>query len=230
MGIKEVLYQMLLKIVRAPDPRKCRHSFSQEGEDMILAGLMEGISFGCYVDVGAHHPTRFSNTYHFYLKGWRGINIDPEPRLRGLFKKTRPGDIFEEAAVGHEEEILFHRYSESACNCCGKGWSEEEMGAWGIRKIESVSVRMKPLSKILSSHWPSGKQIDFLNVDVEGGDLQVLETNDWVKYPCHFVVVEDLGSFDIEKTMASPLTLFMRGLGFKPVAKTVRNIFFEKKQ
>ena len=52
-------------------------SYSQEGEDMVLARYLEGQKNGFYVDVGAHHPFRFSNTYHFYLKGWHGVNIDP---------------------------------------------------------------------------------------------------------------------------------------------------------
>ena len=53
--------------------------YSQEGEDMILGKIFSGQKHGFYVDVGAHHPLRFSNTYLFYLKGWRGINIDAMP-------------------------------------------------------------------------------------------------------------------------------------------------------
>jgi len=48
-------------------------SYSQEGEDMILRRIFERQSTGFYVDVGAHHPKRFSNTYFFYKKGWSGI-------------------------------------------------------------------------------------------------------------------------------------------------------------
>ena len=53
-----------------------RYSFSQEGEDLLIDRMFDGQSVGFYVDVGAHHPTRFSNTYLLYLRGWRGINID----------------------------------------------------------------------------------------------------------------------------------------------------------
>jgi len=68
-------------------------SYSQEGEDMILRRLFEKQLTGFYVDVGAHHPKRFSNTYFFYKQGWHGINIDAMPGSMKLFEKIRPRDI-----------------------------------------------------------------------------------------------------------------------------------------
>ncbi|MDX9799068.1 MAG: hypothetical protein RBT05_09445 [Bacteroidales bacterium] len=68
-------------------------SFSQEGEDMLLSKLFELNEKGFFVDIGAHHPIRFSNTYKLYLKGWRGINIDAMPNSMDLFKKYRSEDI-----------------------------------------------------------------------------------------------------------------------------------------
>jgi hypothetical protein len=61
--------------------------YSQEGEDLIASRLFPNQSTGFYVDIGAHHPTRFSNTYLLYTKGWRGINIDPLPGSKELFDK-----------------------------------------------------------------------------------------------------------------------------------------------
>ena len=69
-------------------------SYSQEGEDMILRRLFEKQKTGFYVDVGAHHPKRFSNTFFFYKKGWSGINIDAMPNSMRLFDKIRPRDIY----------------------------------------------------------------------------------------------------------------------------------------
>ncbi len=68
-------------------------SYSQEGEDMILARLFENQQNGFYIDVGAHHPQRFSNTYFFYKKGWRGINVDAMLGSMKLFNKIRSRDI-----------------------------------------------------------------------------------------------------------------------------------------
>ena len=67
--------------------------YSQNGEDLILNRFLENKKNGFYIDIGAHHPIRFSNTYLFYKKGWRGINIDAMPGSMDLFNKIRSRDI-----------------------------------------------------------------------------------------------------------------------------------------
>jgi hypothetical protein len=84
-------------------------SYSQEGEDRILLRPFENCKDGFYVDVGAHHPTRYSNTYLFYRMEWSGINIDAAPGSMNLFKKKRPRDINLEVAISdREEELTFY--------------------------------------------------------------------------------------------------------------------------
>ena len=83
-----------------------KKSYSQEGEDMILQRLFEKQKTGFYVDVGAHHPRRFSNTYFFYKKGWCGINIDAMPNSMKRFNRSRPRDINIEKAISENEKIL----------------------------------------------------------------------------------------------------------------------------
>jgi len=96
---------------------KFRNSFSQEGEDMILQRIFSGKNDGFFVDVGAHHPTRFSNTYLFYLKGWRGINIDAAPGSMTAFRKVRPADINIECPVSDKSDIAtFYIFNEPALN------------------------------------------------------------------------------------------------------------------
>ncbi|MDO8518314.1 MAG: SAM-dependent methyltransferase, partial [bacterium] len=67
-------------------------TYAQFGEDWVLAELFTDTPRGRYVDVGAHHPKRYSNTYLLYKKGWHGVNIDPNPHTIELFAKARPGD------------------------------------------------------------------------------------------------------------------------------------------
>jgi hypothetical protein len=74
---------------RFNDPHAIK-SYSQEGEDMILRRIFEGQEKGFYVDVGAHHPRRFSNTYYFYKLGWAGVNLEPNPDALIAFKADRP--------------------------------------------------------------------------------------------------------------------------------------------
>ena len=96
-------------------------SYSQEGEDLILKRLFDGQKKGLYVDVGAHHPKRFSNTYLFYKMGWRGINIDAMPGSMEKFKEVRPEDINIEAAISDKDELLtYYIFNESALNTFSK--------------------------------------------------------------------------------------------------------------
>ena len=99
-------------------------SYSQEGEDMILKRFFEGKQRGFYVDVGSHHPKRFSNTYFFYKTGWRGINIDPMPGSMKLFDKIRTRDINLECGIFESEDEL-SRPLTLHCKFCGS-WFESE--------------------------------------------------------------------------------------------------------
>src|SRR5688500_16965318 len=95
-------------------------SFSSAAEDMILRHLLGSDKMdGFYVDVGAFHPTLFSNTYFFYLNGWRGINLEARPGSKQLFDKVRPRDVNPRRAfrLGAAQFQRFHwqRFSSVIC-------------------------------------------------------------------------------------------------------------------
>ena len=152
-------------------------SYSQEGEDLILKRLFDGQKKGLYVDVGAHHPKRFSNTYLFYKMGWRGINIDAMPGSMEKFKEVRPEDINIEAAISDKDELLtYYIFNESALNTFSKNEAEQKAGKGNYRVIDEIKINTIPLSQVLNKHLDSNKQIDFLNIDVEGYDFKVLDS------------------------------------------------------
>src|SRR3989304_3055726 len=94
-----------------------RVSFAQEGEDLLLVSLFEGQASGFYVDVGAHHPRRYSNTLALYSKGWNGINIDAMPGSMRPFQEARPRDINLELAISDERRVLtYYEFNEPALN------------------------------------------------------------------------------------------------------------------
>lgn len=171
-------------------------AFSQEGEDLVLWRLLQNQARGFYVDVGAHHPFRFSNTQFFYARGWRGINIEADPAAHALFQEYRPEDINVSCMVSDEERSYpFDIYNEPALNS-GVAGRREHVGANYFVK-ETLSLQARRLSSILDDLVPAGTVIDFLSVDVEGFDLNVLRSNDWSRHRPRFVVVEsfiDLGS------------------------------------
>jgi FkbM family methyltransferase len=212
-------------------PRLFRHCFSQEGEDMILASFFEGKKNGFYVDVGAHHPKRFSNTYHFYIRGWRGINIDATPGSMKAFRRTRPEDINVEAAVSDRDQSLeFHLFNEPALNTFDPKMAAERDGFLSFKLLRKVSVPTTTLKALLEEHLPSGKQIDFMSIDVEGLDLPVLQSNDWEKFCPTVILAEDTAAKSWSLIGNSPITEYLREWGYEPFASTFRTILYRRPQ
>jgi FkbM family methyltransferase len=204
-------------------------SWSQEGEDQILRRIFERQRDGFYVDIGAHHPKRFSNTYLFYKRGWRGINIDAMPGSMRVFKKTRPRDINLEIGIGEQHGKLdYFVFNEPALNGFSKDLSDERNKAGSAYRIESViKVDVRPLQQVLDNYLPEGQAIDFMSIDVEGLDFQVLKSNDWKKYRPTYVLVEILGS-SLHKIDQSDIGQFMREAGYVLYAKCRNTVFFKE--
>ena len=202
-------------------------SFSQEGENIILNRIFETQKIGFYVDVGAHHPQRFSNTYFFYLKGWNGINIDPMPGSMGVFKKLRPRDINLEIAIADKNKsLMYFQFNEPALNSFSEEVAIEKDGLRDYKIINKQQIETFTLSQTLDKFLPSGQGVDFLTIDVEGLDLEVLGSNDWNKYKPYVVLVEDLNRFALENINESKVYGFMSKQGYELYAKTVNTLFF----
>jgi FkbM family methyltransferase len=214
--------------IRARFTRFSTVSFSQEGEDLILKRFFSGKRDGFYVDVGAHHPRRFSNTYLHYLDGWRGINIDASPDSIARFKKERPRDLNLVKLVSNSEtELSFYLFHEGALNTTSESLAKEREKV-GYPVKQKVTLRSERLKTILVEHVPPGQKIDFMSVDVEGEDLNVLQSNDWAKYRPTVLLVEMLGNPQ-EMVNDSPTHQLLRSVGYQPFAKTFNTYFFSLK-
>jgi len=200
-------------------------SYSQEGEDMVLRRFLGQQTAGYYVDVGAHHPMRFSNTQYFYNRGWSGINIDATPGSMRLFEKYRPRDINIEAAVADgQRELTFFMFTEPALNSF-----DEELSCSRPRSCSLVGqqkIVTETLSQILEERLPADQAIDFLSVDVEGLDLQVLRSNDWEVFRPRFVLVECHG-FDIDTVRENEKHQFLTAQGYRFTAKTAHTLIYQ---
>jgi FkbM family methyltransferase len=211
-----------------------RPSFAQEGEDLILEIHFQGKKTpGFYVDVGAFHPFRFSNTYHFYKKGWHGINIDATPGAMSAFERHRPRDINLEQPIAQEGgELPFYIFNEPALNGFSKTLSEaRDAGATPgpYHIIQTLTLHTAPLSEVLDHHLPPGQPIDFLSVDAEGLDLEVLRSNNWDKYRPEVVLAEAADGTGIEGVLNSEASQFMREKGYDLMARTPRTLFFQRR-
>lgn len=205
-------------------------SYSQEGEDCILRRMFEGRANGFFVDVGAHHPARFSNTFLLYKLGWRGINVDAFPGVMEMFSRVRPEDINIEAAISDSIEPLdYYIFNEPAINGVSSELSESRVVPGGPYRILGVK-QVLPLSleKLLDDYLPKGKEIDFLNVDTEGHDLSVLRSNDWNKYSPRVVLVEVLDGGAVAEVEKSETVRFLVERGYSLYAKTVNTVILRR--
>lgn len=201
-----------------------RVSYSQEGEDLILYRIFEKKKNGYFVDIGAHHPRRFSNTYLFYKMGWSGINIDPTPGSMEAFKRERKRDVNLEIGVGTEEKILdFYMFDEPALNSFDKEVSLKRDKETDYSIINTVLVQILPLHIILEKNLPKGQEIDFMSIDVEGLDVEILKSNNWNKFRPDFILIELLNWSPENESQ-----LYMESIGYEFFAKTFNTVFYKK--
>ena len=223
------LHEYLMKIYNDHIGSHRVRSYSQEGEDLILERLFYGQKKGFYVDVGAFHPKRFSNTYLSYLKGWNGINIEPRPGSSRLFNKVRPRDINLEIPISDENsELTYYLFNEPALNGFSNDLLNERNGVNDVRVIDEVKIRTMRLSEILDEFLPANTKIDFLSVDTEGLDYKVLKSNNWDKYRPTVILFEDL-TFNFNETNKSKAFSFLVENGYELIGKTVYTLFFKSK-
>ena len=159
--------------------------YSQFGEDTVLLEIFKDTNNGRYVDVGAHHPYRYSNTYLLYKKGWQGINIDPNPHTIALFNTARPDDQNICAGVGSAGVLTYYRFSDPAVNTFKKEEAEKWKGKSFLKFLDTTEVKIVPLSDLVK------EPIDLLTIDAEGMDLEVLKSYDWRHYPRVIVIEGD---------------------------------------
>jgi FkbM family methyltransferase len=203
-------------------------SFSQEGEDLIVERLFQGKNHGIYVDVGAHHPYRYSNTFKFYLKGWHGVNIDAMPGSMDLFNKCRPKDINIETAVAEEQNTLFfYIFNDLALNTFDTDVVKIYDGSKDFYVVEKKEIKTMRLSDILDKHLRNNEKIDFMSIDVEGFDLSVLKSNNWEKFKPLVILIEILNIESIIDIQSHEIYNFLITKRYKLFSRTVNTFVFK---
>jgi len=191
-------------------------SFSVTGEDLVLEGLLKAFripSPGFYVDVGANHPFRCSSTWRLTLRGWRGINIDVSPHAVSAFKKWRPRDVSLCTAVSTSTAPLYF-VSRPQHDPFGSGNYVVVAPPTLSKGMTAVQVPTRTLASILDEYRPANP-VEFLNVDCEGHDLEVLKSNDWSRHRPLMLGVEDAIS-----TAPTKIERFCAQCGYSTIAFT----------
>lgn len=177
-------------------------SYAQNYEDVVLNRIFKGQDTGYYVDVGAYHPSECSVTKHFYDMGWCGINIDASPTAIAEFRRERERDVNLSMGISNVEGTLpFWLALDGAGGI--STFNEEEMKKHverGYKFSRKGEVPVRRLEDVLEQYMPPGLHIDFMSIDVEGHELEVLEGNDWLRFRPTVVVIEATRPLTQERT------------------------------
>lgn len=223
----EALKKILIAFFNIFFDRYAIKSYSQEGEDLVLSRIFSNKGSGFYVDIGAHHPKRFSNTYKFYKAGWQGINVEPNPDFFHLFIKHRPKDTNLNCGVAKEKGNLeYFMFDESALNTFNREVLNDRLENTPYKHLHTINIDVKPLAKLLKEHVPTNVKIDFLSIDVEGLDLEVIKSNDWEFFRPTWVLVEQLNLENIEN-LDFEIHHYMKSVGYNLFAKTLNTLFYK---
>ena len=204
-------------------------SFSQDGEDMVLRRIFSGKLNGTYVDIGAHHPSLYSNTNYFYQNGWTGINIDPLPGNKLIFDAKTPSDTNLEVLVSENEGMVeFYLFDPPLMNTMSAQQANENEKYEWCKLKETIEVPSVPLGQLLDQHLAADTKIDFMSIDVEGAEMTVLKSNNWEKYTPDVLLVEMI-DIDIENIFKTDVHLFLTERSYVFFAKTWNTVFYKHK-
>lgn len=189
--------------------------YSQSGEDGILKGIFfEKLSqneAGFYIDVGCFNPHYLSNTCFLHYRGWHGINIDPNTQSIKKFNKFRKKDKNLNLGIWTEEKQLHFNFNKNNPEMSYISENEET--------INSITIDCLPLSKLLDN-LRIQQTIDYLNIDVEGNDLGVLQSNNWNKYRPKVISIESL-DVSIINIESLPLYQYLSSKNYKFLTYTI---------
>lgn len=223
--VPPVIRHALRRILQGALGPYARLSFSQDAEDLLLEVLLGGQGEGFYVDVGAHHPVRFSNTYLLYLQGWRGIAIDANPTFGPLFRRRRPRDTFVCSGISDERTNLpFFEFKEPALSTFDPEIAaQRDASVWGVPTKRLVPVAT--LADVLEASMEDDQEIDLLTIDCEGFDMRVLRSNAWARFRPRCVVVERSPRV-LQDASYDEVDRYLSQYGYATVARTLRSSIY----
>ncbi len=168
-----------------------RKSWSQCGEDLILRYLFDllHIARPSYIDIGAHHPWYYNNTYLFYRQGACGVNVEPDPSLHAGLRRARRRDVNLNMGIGpREAELDFYVMSRRTLNTFSASEAHKYVEDHGLRVVETQRIEVQTFAQAVDRHMR--RTPDLVSLDVEGWDLDILRSIDFSRYRPHVFCVE----------------------------------------
>lgn len=165
-------------------------SYSQYGEDKFISDFFSDKKQGRYLDIGASHPFRISNTYLLYKLGWSGITVEPIPNLVNLHKKWRPRDEIIPEAIGLTGGSMnFFEMVPSVLSTMDEKTANKYINEKSATLFKKYEVHVRSISDLIDYAFYEA-HVDFLSIDIEGLDAAILESIDFSIYRPELVCIE----------------------------------------
>ncbi len=193
--------------------------YAQDGEEIFLKDFFGHKNNGIYIDIGANHPFRFSNTHWAYTKGWKGINIEPDIVNFELLKSIRNRDININCGISDEEiQLDYYILKESALNtfCINEIKNKDDI-------VDVRKVPLRRLDNILDEY--NIKKVDYIDIDVEGMELRVLNSINWDVVEIGCILIEQKG-MSLDDVLESQVCSLLKSRGYVPMNKYNRTVIY----
>lgn len=178
--------KLYLHLLRYRGFRK-KLQYSRWGEDLFLINYFKDTDYGRYIDIGAFHPYRGSNTYLLYNKGWSGINIDLNKTSIDLFKIARPNDINLNLAVSDtENKINIYQNKDLGRN----NTANLKYASMYLKNFYITETWSNNLNNILEKCNFKNKKFELIDIDAEGSEYLILKNINFKKYSFKLMLVE----------------------------------------
>ncbi len=168
---------------------KTVNSYSQTFEDLIIDGILKKQK-GFYIDIGANDPEHLSNTKRFYDIGWEGINIEPNPLCIQKFNIEREKDINLNVGIGNQRgEMKFYELTYSSLSSFDKEMALYNSQRFNVKIEKEYFVKVIKLFDVFNT-YVKDKEVDFVSIDTEGYEMEVLKSNDWQIFRPKLILIE----------------------------------------
>lgn len=213
-------------------------SYASYGEDALFNGVLKRLSWvmqkdlfqkNTYIDIGAFHPVKESNTYFLYKKGWYGTLIEPNSYMNVLTHEIRPHDMLLNYAVDVEEgQKTFYMFGNiDSSNTLSEEFAAKKQYSQGTNISWTVIVPTKTINQIITQHIDYFQSAPFfMNIDIEGLDFDVIKTYSHdIRIP--FIIIED---DSMKPFNDSPIRQHMESIHYYPIATTfLTSIYIDAK-
>jgi FkbM family methyltransferase len=211
-------------------PRGARPSFSQSGEDLLIADIAHrlGIKQLTYIDIGCHHPIFSNNTYRLYRNGGRGVLIEPNEALCKVIRAKRSRDICVCGGVGPADTTA-RFYSFKGCST-RSSFSKTQAQEWQQQSGETPTEHDVPLfslDAVIATHCKD-KRVDLISLDAEGYDFQILSSFAWSVRPAIWCIETGTGELTANGELVRSKEIYdlMQTRGYTVYGETKANTLF----